>query len=176
MVMTRERKKEEVARLKEQLEKASSLVLTDFKGLDANQMVKLREEITKEGMDYKVIKNTLAKIAARESGVEIEDWLEGPIGICFGYDDPVLPFKIGEKLTKDFDEFKLKGGIFERERVEADEVYKYASIPSREELLAQLVFVTRSPIQKLATSLKAIIQKLAIGLNEVRKNKEKGGK
>lgn len=176
MVMTREKKDELVSDLKECMKRASSLVLTDFKGLDANQMVGLREEVTKEGMDYKVIKNSLAEIAAQQSGVEIEDWLEGPIGICFGYDDPVLPFKIGKKLAEDFDEFKLKGGIFERERVEADQIYKYASIPSREKLLAQLVFAARGPIQKFAISLKAIIQNLAIGLHEVRKNKEKGGK
>lgn len=174
--MTRERKEEVVSDLTDRLERASSLVLTDFKGLDANQMVGLREKVTKEGMDYKVIKNTLAGIAAKQSGVEIKDWLEGPIGICFGYDDPVLPFKIGKKLAEDFDEFNLKGGIFEGERVEADQIYKYASIPPREELLAQLVFATRGPIQKFATSLKAIIRNLVVGLNEVRKNKEKGGK
>lgn len=171
----RDIKEKEVKDLEDRFNKATSLVLSDFKGLDANEMVKLREEITKRNLEYKVIKNTLAKIACERSGVEIEDLLEGPTGICFGYNDPVIPFKISDKLQGVFAEFELKGGIFEKERVEIGEISRYAKIPSREALLNQLVFVTRSPIQKLAFSLNAIIRNLHTSLNEVCKEKEEGG-
>lgn len=175
MVMKRELKEREVANLEDRFNRARSLILSDFRGLTSNEMVHLREQITKKEMEYKVIKNTLARIAAARSGVDIEDWLEGPTGICFGYGDPVIPFKISDKLNEDFERFELKGGIFEQDRVEIAEISKYAKIPSRDELLIQLVYVTRGPIQKLAVSLKAISRNLVVVLNEVCKEKKMGG-
>ncbi len=76
-------KEDEVARLAERFEKAVSLVLADYRGLDANEMVALRERFTKQGLEYRVVKNTLARIAARQAGLEaFADLFSGPVSVA----------------------------------------------------------------------------------------------
>jgi len=165
---------DEVARLKEKLENSVSVVLADYRGLTANEMVELREKFSKQGLDYRVVKDTLARIAAIEAGIEgLPDLLEGPISIAFGYEDPAVAFKLSEECRKTYaPRYELKGGMFEGVLVLENEVQRYASLPSREELLAKLVMLLSSPMRAMAFMLQAKIRELAVLLAEVVKKRE----
>ncbi len=171
--MPTQAKTEEVARLTEKFAKATSLVLADYRGLTANEMVELREKFTKQGLDYRVVKDTLARIAARESGIEgLSELFNGPIGVAIGYDDPAVAFKLSEECRKTYaPKYTLKGGVFEGAVVRESEVAKYAALPSRQELLAKLAMVLASPMRSLAIVLNAKIQQLAVVLNEVKEQR-----
>jgi large subunit ribosomal protein L10 len=172
--MPTQQKIEEVARLKEKFEKAVSLVLADYRGLTANEMVELRARFSKQGVEYRVVKDTLARIAANEAGIEgIPELLTGPIGVAFGYEDPAIAFKLSEECRKKYaPRYTLKGGVFDGAMVIEGEIAKYATLPSREELLAKLAMVLSSPMRALAVVLQAKIRELAVALNEVRKQRE----
>jgi large subunit ribosomal protein L10 len=164
---------DEVARLTEMLSKATAVVLADYRGLTANEMVKLREKFTKQGLDYRVVKDTLARIAAREAGMEgLCELFSGPIGIAIAYDDPALAFKLSDECRKTYaPKYTLKGGVFEGSVVQGGEVTKYANLPSRQELLAKLAMLLASPMRALAVVLNAKIQQLAVVLNEVKEQR-----
>ena len=172
--MPTQAKIDEVALLKEKLESAVSLVLADYRGLNANEMVELREGFTKEGLEYRVVKDTLARIAAAEAGLEgLSELLAGPVAIAFGYEDPAVAFKLSEACRKKYaPRYDLKGGLFEGVLVSESEVAKYATLPSREEILARLAMTLAGPMRALAMMLQAKIRELAIVLGEVAKARE----
>ena len=172
--MPTQAKIDEVARLKETFEKAVSLVLVDYRGLTANEMVELRQRFTKQGLEFRVVKNTLARIAAEEAGLgALADWLSGPIGLAIGYDDPILTFKLSDECHGIYSPFYvLKGGVFEGILVSEEEVKRYAKLPSREELLAKLAALLSSPMRALAVMLQAKLREFVIVLNEARLKRE----
>ena len=172
--MPTQAKIDEVARLKEKFESAVSLVLADYRGVTANEMVELREKFTKEGLEYRVVKDTLARIAANEAGIKgLAEMFEGPISIALAYEDAAIAFKLSEECRKKYSpNYTLKGGLFEGAVVFQDEVAKYATLPSREQLLTTLAYLLASPMRMMASMLQAKIRELAIVLNEVRKQRE----
>jgi large subunit ribosomal protein L10 len=171
--MPTQAKIEEVARLRELFAKATSLVLADYRGLTANEMVELREKFTKQGLDYRVVKDTLAQIAAREAGMEgLSELFSGPIAVAIGYDDPAAAFKLSEECRKTYaPKYTLRGGVFEGAVVKEAEVAKYATLPSRQELLAKLAMVLSGPMRSLAVVLEAKVRQLAVVLNEVKEQR-----
>ena len=172
--MPTQAKIEQVARLKEKFAQASSLVLADYRGLTANEMVELRERFTKQGLEFRVVKDTLARIAAQQAGLNgLAELFAGPVGVAIGYDDPVLAFKLSEECRKAYTpNYTLKGGVFQGEVVREEEIERYAKLPSREELLAKLAMLLQSPMRALAVVLNAKIRELAVVLNEVRIKRE----
>jgi large subunit ribosomal protein L10 len=164
---------DEVARLKERMERATSLVLADYRGLTANEMVELREKFTKEGLEYCVVKDTLARIAAREAGIEgLAEMFDGPISMAVSYEDPAVTFKLSEACRKTYaPRYEVRGGLFEGALVSEGEVKRYALLPTREELLAKLAMLLSSPMRALAVMLKAKIRELAVVLSEVAKKR-----
>ncbi len=172
--MPTQTKIDEVAHLKEKLENAISLVLADYRGLTANEMVELREKFTKQGLEYRVVKDTLARLAADEAGLDgLAGLFAGPISIAFGYEDPATAFKLSEECRKTYaPRYTLKGGVFEGVLVLESEVARYATLPSREELLAKLAMLLSSPMRAMAFMLQAKIRELACVISEVRKQRE----
>jgi len=171
--MATEEKKAKIEELKDKFQRCKGLVVSDFRGLDANEMNQLRQNFTKEDIEYRVAKNTLARIAAEEAGFEgMEDVLQGPSGIAIGYDDPVLPFKISKDCENDFSDYDNKGGVLEGEVVLAEEVEAISQFSSRDDLLAQVARAFNGPIQQLAFVLKAKLQELVSVLNQVKDGKE----
>mgnify|MGYP006278773159 CR=1 FL=1 len=171
--MVTEAKEEAVKELKEKFEKAEGVVLSDYRGISANDMVELRETFTKEGIEYRVVKNTLASIAAEQAGLEgLPELLEGPIAVAVGYDDPVLPFKITSDTADKYDAFSAKGGVIEGDMVAPEEIEAISKLSSKEELLANFATGLKSPIRKLAFVLKAKVKDLGVVLDQVLKAKE----
>ena len=110
----RKEKEKMVEALREDLSKAKVVVLTDYRGLTVAQINSLRRILKEEGAQYKVVKNTLMRLAVKETGLEkLEPYLEGPTAIAYGYDEPVVPVKLLVKFAKENDHLSIKAGALE---------------------------------------------------------------
>lgn len=149
-----------VEEIKTKLQNAKTVVVADYRGITVEQDTKLRSEFRKNGAEYRVYKNRLVLRALNELGFTgCENYLEGTNAIAFGYEDEIAPAKIVAGAKAENCPFTIKFGIYNGKVVDADEVKKLASIPSREVLLAQLVGMLSSPMRGLAVCLKAIADK-----------------
>ena len=153
-------KKQIVEEIKEKIQKAKSVVFVDYRGMNVAQDTKMRVEFRNNGAEYRVYKNRLVLRALNELGFTgCESYLEGTNAVAFGYDDEVAPARIVVNSKNENCEFPVKFGIYNGNIIDANEVKKLASIPSRDVLLAQLVGMLSSPMRGLAVALKAIADK-----------------
>ena len=103
-----------ISELQGKFEKAKGIVFTDYRGLNVEEMTALRSTLRSSAMEYKVIKNTLAKRAAEGTSIDAaKDLLSGPVGIAVGYDDPVLLVKKVLAYSKSNEKLQIKGGVVE---------------------------------------------------------------
>lgn len=153
----RQVKEQKVAEIKEKLEKAQAIVLTKYQGLTVEEDTKLRKSLREAGVEYRVYKNTLVTLAAKELGIEgITEYLEGPVSIAFGYDDVTAPARILNDFAKDHKALELKAGVIDGELYDVDKIKQLATIPSKEVLIAKLLGSIKSPISSFARVLSAI--------------------
>lgn len=153
-------KKQIVEEIKEKFSKAQSAVIVDYRGLNVEEVTELRKKMREAGVDYKVYKNTLTRLAAKETGYEaLLGDLTGPNAIAFGYHDPVTPAKILNDFAKDHKKLELKAGVVEGKYCNLEEIKAIAEIPPREVLLAKLLGSIKSPLSNLAYLLQAIADK-----------------
>ena len=150
-----------VAELAEKLKKSACGVLVDYSGITVADDTVLRKELREAGIDYFVVKNTLLKRAAEMAGVEgIDDVLEGTTALALAEEDIVTAPKILFKQEEASDgSFSIKKGFVDGKGISKDKVVAYAKLPTKETLLAQLVFMLQSPIQKLAIAVSEIEKK-----------------
>ena len=112
MNKNRQMKEAKVAEIKEKLEKSQSVILASYQGLTVEEDTELRKNLREAGVEYKVYKNTLVTLAAKELGLEaISEYLEGPVSIAFGYEDATAPARILNDFAKDHKKLELKAGI-----------------------------------------------------------------
>lgn len=166
-------KERQVQELEERFKRTKALVLMDFRGMNSVDLVELRRELRRNQLEYRVVKNRLAKLAARRVGLPIEELLVGPTGLCFGYHDPALAFKLSVALAKKYAKYKVKGGVYDGALVDAKGVEELAQLPSREELLASLAGALQGPIRNLAGTLHALVRNLVVVASEIEKVKAK---
>jgi len=165
-----------VEEIKEKLSKAQGVILADYRGLTVLQATELRRKLREAGVEYKVLKNTLTAIAAKEVGFEdLVPLLIGPTAIAFGYDDPVAPAKVLSEFARTTPVLELKGGLLEGKVLDVDAVKALADLPSREELLSQVLRGMQAPIAGLANVLQGTIRNFVYALEAVRKQKEEAG-
>jgi len=176
--MDRTRKETFVSELRERMDRAPVLYLTDFTGLDVKAMTELRSSLRKSGAEYVVVKNRLAKrmFAESEELPDISDSLVGPTGFVFGYEDAAAAAKALSDFAKDHDKkpaFKL--GVMENRILQPEQVEKIAQLPPREQLLAQLAGALEAPMSMLATALEAKLQETAGLLDALKEERGKAG-
>ena len=163
---------EQVNELKETFSKAKAVYFTGYHGLNVSDITKLRSEFFKADVEYRVAKNTLIKLAAEQNEISgLDEVLIGSTAIAIAYDEPVAPAKVIKEFTKDNDLPTVKGILFEGEFLPGEEFKKLADMPSKEELLSQLVAMLISPLQKLASTLIAPMQNAVGVLNSLKKQK-----
>lgn len=168
----RQKKEQVVAEIKEKLEQSSAVILTDYRGLNVSQVTKMRAELRQAGVEFKVLKNTLTSLAANEVGMsELDQYLEGPTALAFSVDDPVAPAKILVKYAKEFKKLEIKGGVLEGKVVDMEAVKALADLPSREELLAQVLRGMQSPMAGFAGALSGLMRNFVYVLDAVRQQK-----
>ncbi|AOT71157.1 50S ribosomal protein L10 [Geosporobacter ferrireducens] len=153
-------KKQIVEEIKGKFSKAQSAIIVDYRGLKVEEVTELRSKMREAGVEYKVYKNTMTRMAAQETGFEaLLGDLTGPNAIAFGYNDPVTPAKILSDFAKDHKKLELKAGLVEGQYCDVEKVKAIANIPSREVLLAQFLGSIKSPLSNLAYLLQAIADK-----------------
>lgn len=162
-----------VEEIVENLNKSTAAILTDYRGLTAAEMTELRKGLRDAGINFKIFKNTLATIAAKQAGMDgLEGMLVGPTAIAFGFEDPIAVAKILDDFAKKHDALEIKGGIIEHTVIDHDKVVALAKLPGREQLIAQFVGLLNQPIVRLVRALNKPVQDLALTLNAVAQNKK----
>ena len=157
--MAKSEKEAKVSELSGKLRSAQSVILADFTGLDVEAVTDLRRKMRSAGIDYRVVKNTLAQRAAKAIGLDaLKKYLSGPTAIAFGPNDLSTPAKILVEFAKERQLPKIKGGIWEGKLLEAKEVTAIASLPRKEVLLAQLLATMLGPMTNLSSLLVAAPQ------------------
>lgn len=172
--MARTEKATAIDELREGLGTARSAVLTDFRGLSVAEITELRTLCRKSAVKYQVVKNTLAKIAVKDTGLEgLAAYLDGPTAIAISREDPMAPSRVLTAWGKTRPTFAIKGGVVEGRVVGPAEITALANLPPREVLLAQVAGAFNAPIQSLVNVLAGPIRVLASVLDQVRHQKEK---
>lgn len=157
-------KKEEVTKLANEMKESKLILLADYRGINVEDVTKLRTDVRNVNADYRVIKNNITRRALQEAGIEgLEEKLEGPTAVILGKEDYLEPAKAIYNFAKSNDFYKIKGGVIEGKVMTAEEIIAIAKLPSRETLLSML-----------AGALLANIQKFAVALDQVRIQKESG--
>ena len=170
----KEQKQEQVELIAEKLKRAKVAVLTDYRGLTVSQIQDLRGRLRGGDVEYRVVKNTLARRAAEAAGHKaLESELKGPVAIAFGYDDLGLPARlINEFVRTTRLKLDVVGALVEGRVFSAEQVKQLADMPSRETLLSQLAGTIQSPIARLAGALQTPLSTLAGALESYQKKLE----
>lgn len=170
MAVTREKKEQIVADLTDKFKKVKLAVITDFTGLKSEEEDELRTSAEKVGVDYKVYKNTLIKLALKNAGIDADDSVfTGTRALAFGYEDEVAPSKVVFEFTKSHENVKILGGILDGKLVEAETINTLALIPGRDELYARVVGSVSAPISGFVNVLSGNLRGLVSVLNQYHK-------
>jgi large subunit ribosomal protein L10 len=167
MAVTRAKKTEQVEKLGKDLKDVSSLIVTTYNKLTVAQDYELRKTLRSSGARYAVVKNTLAERAAKGTKVEpiLKD-LAGVTSIAYTSGDPVALAKALSKYAKDNPEFTFKAGVVEGRVVSINEIKALATMPSKEEIYAKLLFLINAPAQRLVTVMNAVGRNLAVVVDQ----------
>lgn len=173
--MKLEQKQGAVRELAEKLEGARAFYLTDFTGLNVKSMTRLRARLREAGVEYIVVKNTLAQRAVEGLGVpDIASFFNGPTGLVIGVEDAVTAAKVLDEFAREHDNRPaVKVGIVERQTVSADQVGRLAKLPPKEQLLAELAGAMQAPLAQLAWAMQALLGEFA-GLVEALRAQREG--
>src|SRR5690242_17056076 len=176
MPLTKEEKSDLIAEYEQGLAAAPHAFLLDFKGITVPQVTALRDKVRDSGGHYAVVKNTLALRAIDGKALaELKEHFVGPTAVVYSMSDPVALAKALTDFAKDVPAVQFKAGLVESRSVAANQIKDIASLPSREQLIAKLLFLLQSPITRMARVLAAVPQQLVVVLDQVRKQKEEGG-
>lgn len=171
--MPRAEKVSKVEEISENLSKAKSVFFTDFTGLTVEEVTRLRKEFSKANVKYLVVKNTLARLSAKELGYEnIIPYLQGPTGIAISFDDPVAPVRVISDFRKDKEIPSIKAALLEGQLLDREAAEEVRKIPSREVLLAQVVGTMAAPLTHFIGGLQSIITKFVLVVNAIKDKKE----
>ncbi|NQT29736.1 MAG: 50S ribosomal protein L10 [Candidatus Saganbacteria bacterium] len=169
-----EKKKRVVDQLKEKIESASVLIVSNYRGITVKEITSLRRKLYAQDSEYKIIKNTLLKKALEASGLsELTEHLSGPTGLLLGYKDPVAPLKSLVEFIDEIEKGEVKIGVVEKTVVDNKSIADLAELPSREVLLAKIVGGLSSPLYGLVNVLQGNIRNLVYALSAVKDKKDK---
>lgn len=169
----REDKVQIVAELKERLANSSSAIFVDYRGLTVEEVTRLRKQLREAGVIYKVYKNTLIEIAARQLDMEdITPYLTGPTAVAFGVEDPVTPAKLLSESMSSLKKMEFKAGIVEGKIVDVKAIEALAKLPSKQELIAKMLGSINAPIANLVGVLSGPMRAFIYALSAIREQKE----
>lgn len=160
-----------LAEIKDRMERASIAIGADYRGLSVAQITELRRALRPANVEVKVVKNTLASMAAEQAGrPELQQLLQGPTALAIGFADPIAPVKaLTDHLRARRLQLPIYGGWLEGRILSRAEVESLATLPSKEQLIADVVGKLQSPLYNLAGLLQASMRNFA-GLVEARAN------
>ena len=165
-------KTDKIDAIKAKIEKAQVAIVTEYKGYTVEEITALRRALQKDGGDYTVVKNTLAKIAVKGTPYEIlTEKLTGPIALAFGFNDPVSPAKALSNFIKETKKGVILGAALDGKLLTESETKALANLPSREELYAKMLGSINSPASGLVGSINAVMAQLTRAMAAVRDQK-----
>jgi len=169
--MNKTEKQQLVAELTEKIRGAKALYYTDFTGLNVKRMTELRRRLRRAGVEYVVIKNTLALRAVNESGL-VGERLRGPTGLVVAT-DPVAGAKVLADFAKENDQKpSIKGGLFDGRAIGTEQVKRLATMPSREQMLAELGGGLMAPLAAFAGAMNGMLYMMVGALEALRSQRE----
>ena len=170
--MNRSEKEVIVQQLAEKLNGTQAVFLADYRGINVDQATQLRRELVQAGVEYKVVKNNLLKLAAKGTHAEgLQDFCAGPTALALAGADPVAPAKILSKFAKEIEAFELKAGVLSGKVLTVAEIGALAALPSREELLAKALSSMNAPVTNFVGTMAAIPRSLVQVLGAIGETK-----
>jgi len=178
-VLTYAQKRQAVEALRERFDKAGTIIVADYRGLDVPSVNTLRSQLRSEGegqYEYLVVKNSVLKRAAAGGEVELlAEHFQGPTAVALSYSDPVGLAKVLVRYAKDNEAFEIKGGLMDGRVVGLDEIGTLATLPGLDELRGTIVGLLQAPAQKIAAVLQAPALQLARVMDARRAQLEESG-
>ena len=166
-------KKEELDALKKDLEQAKNLFVAQFQGITVSQDTELRQKIRETKSSYRVVKNTLARKAAEGTAAEgVAKSFDGSTAIAYNANDPVSLAKALTAYAKTNPLFVFKAGVVEGRVINLADITAIAAMPSKEELIAKLLFLVNSPAQRLAVVMNGVARNLAVVMKQAVEQKK----
>ncbi len=173
--MPRPEKVQAVTDIRERLEGAEAVFFTEYRGLSVKAIQDLRRSLRESGADYKVVKMTLAKLAAGEAGMEgLDEFMSGPTALAFAQSDPVATAKALKEFSKGHEVFVLKAGFLSGVILTPEEVSKLAEIEPRDVLLAMIAGAAKAPLFKAAGMFGSFTRDAASMFSQLMDKKETG--
>jgi large subunit ribosomal protein L10 len=171
--VVKKEKVDEVNELREIFKSDCGLIFTDHSGLKAEDAVRVRDKLVEINSYLRIIKNTLALIAAEEvfKDMDIKEILKGPTSIVVSSKDIISTAKVISDFSEELDALKIKAGILENKLISSEEMEKLAKLPGRELLLANLAILIKSPIIKLINILGSLTRNLVLVLDAIKEKK-----
>jgi len=167
------KKKEELDQLKKDLAEAKNLIVAQFQGITVEQDTDLRTKVRATNSKYRVVKNTLAKVATKGTPAEkLAAALKGPTSIAYNNSDPVALAKALTAYAKANPVFVFKTGMVEGRVVNLNDLNAIASLPSKEELIAKLLFLLNAPAQRIAVATNGVARNLAVVIGQAIEQKK----
>lgn len=168
-----EEKKKIVEDLKEKFATTKVVIVTDYKGLNVSQMTELRRNLSEANVEFQVVKNTLLTRASKDTDAELlVDVFKGPSGIALSFDDPVAPAKVLTQFAKDNQKLEIKAGVMNGKMMDLDAIMALSKLPSREELLAQVLATMNAVPTGLVRALSDVPRRMVNALNAIKDQKE----
>jgi large subunit ribosomal protein L10 len=173
MALTKEQKQRQIKDLKEKISKQKSVVFVDFSKISSKDMFGLRKKLKEAGCLLKIGKKTLIRIAFGQLNIsfwqKIKKSVPGQLALVFGIEDEVAPAKISYQFSKEHENFKILGGIFENKFIDKTKVLEFANLLSKDELLAKLVGSIARPMSDFVNVLQGNIKGLITVLSKIKK-------
>ncbi len=173
MAKTRSQKEQEREELEQKLKAAKSVIFASFSGLSVSEQDALRKESRNAGVEVKMIKKTLSVMALKNTGITLEDdQCAGNTVFSFGVEDEIAPARITAKFAKAFnDRLVIRGGILNKEVITKERAIALASLPSRDELRAKLVFAVHSPLYGFVNAMRSNVSRIVGVLQAIKEAK-----
>ncbi len=169
---TLNQKREVIDSISGKMKSAKAMVFADYRGLTVEQDTELRSALRKAGVEYRVVKNTLTRFAAKENGLDgLSSYLNGPTSMASSDTDPVAPAKVLNEYAKKFDKLELKVGVVEGRIIDVNGIKSLAELPPREVLIAKVLGGFNAPISGLVNVLNGNIRGLVVALNAIAEQK-----
>lgn len=170
--MARPDKVEAVKKIAERFETSEGALLTEYRGLSVGDMANLRKALREADAEYKVLKNTLTRIAVKEKGMdELVELLEGPTAIAFCHGDAAAAAKALDDAAKQFPAFEIKGGVLSGKVITPEQAKQLARLEPRDVQLTMIATLMNSPIQQVANVISALLRDLGSMLGQVAEQK-----
>ncbi|OGZ18523.1 MAG: 50S ribosomal protein L10 [Candidatus Nealsonbacteria bacterium RBG_13_42_11] len=170
MALTKVQKQKIVEDLKEKIAKQKAIILVGITGMKVKEIFELRKQLKKINANIQVVKKTLAQIVLKEKKLEFDKkQFKTELALVFGFGDEIAPAKTIYQFSQGNENLKILGGFLENKLKTAEDMLLLAQLPSREELLARMVWTVASPISGLVNVLQGNIKGLIYALNAIKK-------